>query len=48
MLNTKGDIVWEYINRGSDGILYYLNWSRVLNREYGDQLLKAINAAKCP
>jgi hypothetical protein len=48
MLNTKGDIIWEYINRGSDGILYYLNWSRVLNREYGDQLLKAINAAKCP
>lgn len=48
MLSTNGDVTWEFINRGADGKLYILNWSRVLDRDYGDQVLKALNATNCP
>jgi len=47
-LDQTGEIVWQYVNRGSDGQLYRLNWSRVIPREIGDSVARKLAELRCP
>lgn len=47
LLTKAGDATWEYINRASDGMLYRLSWSRIIDRETGDRLVKTLRAHPC-
>ena len=31
LLNNKGDLEWEYINRAKNGKVYILNWSSIID-----------------
>lgn len=46
-LDANGDIIWQYINRGSDDQVYALGWSRPMGRGEGDAVLESIKAADC-
>ena len=43
-LDTEGAILWRYVNRGSDGEVYQLLWSRYLTQEEGERIAGAIEA----
>lgn len=45
--NQAGDVIWQYVNRGSDQIVYYLNWSRPISRELGDRVSKLAKQQNC-
>ena len=38
-MTKEGEIIWEYVNRGSDGYLYQTSWSRVYTAEQSKKLL---------
>lgn len=46
-LNAGGNVIWQYVNRGSDGRVFVLGWSRVVGRAEGDAILDSIEAARC-
>ena len=35
-MSTDGTLHWTYVNRGTDGRVYQLAWSRYLTAEAGD------------
>jgi len=47
LIGKNGDIAWEYINRGSDGFLYILSWSRIIDRDAGSQLAESLQSESC-
>jgi hypothetical protein len=48
ILDPAGQKVAEFVNRGPDGQVYGLSWSRWIPRSLGDAGLKSIAAAACP
>ena len=34
--------LWTYVNRGNDGNIYRVNWSRILTKSYGDKVKRNI------
>jgi hypothetical protein len=46
-LNPDGDIVWQYVNRASDGAVYRMNWSRVLPRKLGEAVAQKLAGIQC-
>ena len=47
-LDPAGTLRWSYVNRAADGLVYHLNWSRLLPRGEGEALAAATAAAGCP
>ena len=49
LLNSNGDLEWEYINRGKNGKVYILNWSSIID-DYKliKYIKKKIENKKCP
>jgi len=47
-LDAAGTLCWNYVNRAADGLVYHLNWSRLLPRGEGETLAAATAAAGCP
>ncbi len=47
LLDKSGEATWEYINRAGDGMLYRLNWSRIIDRKTGDKLVETLRAHPC-
>ncbi|MFC1843334.1 arylsulfotransferase family protein [Thermodesulfobacteriota bacterium] len=45
--DKNGSIFWQYINRASDGKVYYVNWSRLISRGLGDKVRQKIKEVKC-
>jgi hypothetical protein len=45
--DASGKLTWQFINRGDDGWVYVLNWSRIVPRQLGDQVRRAVSEAKC-
>jgi len=42
--NKDGSLQWQYINRSNDGVLYRLNWSRILHKPKDiNKVLKILN-----
>ncbi|MGV6847586.1 MAG: arylsulfotransferase family protein [Marinibacterium sp.] len=46
-IDPQGEVLWEYVNRGSDGILYRTGWSRILKPDQGRRIASALAAAQC-
>lgn len=46
-MRPDGSIDWQFINRGADGNVYELGWSRTVSREEGEAFLKAREGVKC-
>ena len=48
LLNNKGDLEWEYINRAKNGKVYILNWSSIIDDyEFINYIKKMIKTNKC-
>jgi hypothetical protein len=48
LLNNKGDLEWEYINRAKNGKVYILNWSSIIDDyEFINYIKKIIKNNKC-
>ena len=47
VVNTAGDIPWEYVNRASDGQVYMVNWSRMVRPDHGAAIAAAVAEAGC-
>ncbi|WP_169740949.1 arylsulfotransferase family protein [Methylomicrobium agile] len=45
--NNRGEIIWQYINRASNGKVYYVSWSRLISRARGDRIRNAIKESQC-
>ena len=43
----NGDTVAEFVNRASDGEVYYLGWSRIISREFGEKVMASLRNAEC-
>jgi len=48
ILDQGGKIVAEFVNRGPDGQVYGLAWSRWISRAEGDRALASLAASQCP
>jgi len=46
-VNADGSIDWQFINRGEDGNLYVLRWSRIVSRETAERFLENRKSAAC-
>lgn len=44
---SDGSTSWEYFNRGADGSLYRMNWSRVVPRGEGNRLAEVLSQTNC-
>lgn len=47
VLGPGGETLADYVNRGDDGRVYHLGWSRYIDRAYGDKALKQIREMRC-
>lgn len=47
-LSADGDFYWTYVNRGSDGEVYQLSWSRYLTEEEGSTIARSVSTQSCP
>ena len=47
-VSADGTLHWSYVNRGPDGRIYQLSWSRYLTAEEGDPIARAVTAHPCP
>lgn len=47
-LDPEGAVIWEYVNRAKDGVLYRTGWSRIIEPELGRKIAAAIAAHPCP
>jgi hypothetical protein len=45
--NKTGEISWQFINRASNGKVYYVSWSRLISRSLGDQVRNSIKEKNC-
>lgn len=43
----NGEVSWQFVNRAGDGLVYYVNWSRLVPRGTGDRALAAIRSTRC-
>ena len=46
-ISNDGSKLWEYFNRGADGSLYRMNWSRVVPRGEGNRLAEVLSQTNC-
>ncbi len=46
-LDRDHELLWEFINRGEDGLLYRLGWSRHLEPIFGNEVAQAVAAKSC-
>ena len=46
-VTRDGQVVWQYVNRGDDGRIYHLMWSRIIHADRQDELTNFINDLKC-
>ena len=46
-VGADGTIRWTYVNRGDDGRLYSLAWSRYLDADAGARLAAAVTTLDC-
>ena len=46
-LSADGEPVWSYVNRGPDGLVYFLWGSRYLDAEYGAGMVRSIASFDC-
>ena len=46
-LSADGDLYWTYVNRGSDGEIYQLSWSRYLTEAEGKPIARALRENPC-
>ena len=44
---ADGAVRWVYVNRGADGQVYTLNWSRYLDATIGSELARAVVSLDC-
>ncbi|WP_171236686.1 arylsulfotransferase family protein [Ruegeria sp. HKCCA6837] len=47
ILERDGRVLAEFVNRASDGKIYFMGWSRFLTRADGDQIRDVMQAAGC-
>lgn len=47
-LAADGELHWTYVNRGSDGEVYQLSWSRYLSLEEGEAIARTVRTQSCP
>ena len=47
-VNADGSLRWTYVNRGRDGLVYRLSWSRYLAAEVGARIAASVAALGCP
>jgi len=47
IIGPHGETAAEFVNRGNDGDVYHLGWSRYIDKQQGETALKAIKKAKC-
>lgn len=47
-LDPDGAVIWGYVNRAGDGVLYRTGWSRILEPEAGRAVAEAIARSNCP
>ncbi len=47
MFDQSGDLLWEYVNRASDGRIYTMNWVRLMPRSAGDSVRDAVSDGTC-
>ena len=49
LIDKDGRLEWEYVNKSTDGKIYQLNWSRVINDdEHIEKLRYEIENKNCP
>ena len=46
-LNSKGEVVWEFINRASDGNVYIVNWGRIIPADDIKIVKKSLATRNC-
>jgi len=46
-LNPKGEVVWEFINRASDGNVYIVNWGRIIPADDIKIVKKSLATLNC-
>ena len=46
-LSPDGELVWSYVNRASDGVVYEIHASRWLDAEYGATVARSIASLDC-
>jgi hypothetical protein len=46
-VKRDGSIVWQYVNRADNGMVYQTSWSRILPRDYGDKVKAVLNGVSC-
>lgn len=46
-LDRDHELLWEYINRGENGHLYRLGWSRLLEPGFGSEVAQAVAEKSC-
>lgn len=47
IVDAQGRKIAEYVNRGQDGEIYHLGWTRYIDQAQGNALLGAAGRAKC-
>ncbi len=47
IFRSDGRIAAQYINRAKDGWLYHLGWSRYIDQEKGDTILRNLQKVRC-
>ena len=46
-LSANGELVWSYVNRAPDGLVYRLEGIRYLDAEYGASMARSIASFDC-
>jgi hypothetical protein len=45
--DRTGAVTWQFINRASDGKIYFLAWSRIVDRALGDRVRDLFSSGEC-
>jgi hypothetical protein len=45
--DKRGAISWQYVNRAADGRIYFLAWSRLVDRDLGDRVRDLFASGAC-
>lgn len=45
--SSDGTPDWTYVNRASDGKIFILSWSRIVDRDTGDAVRKLVEGGAC-
>jgi hypothetical protein len=46
-VTSEGEVVWQYINRGGDGKINYVHWSRIIQLAHRNEITKILKDLKC-